>query len=157
MGEVYAYLIDFVTEYGEVSYRVFYQDTAGLFKYEPTCETHTESECQRHCDSILVRGDTSIECELRRRKVDVAILTLAGAHNLDGKYLGKLVARLQADLYIVGHWEDFFDNFNESPKVVRGSDADLFINRLESSLRPGDQWVLPYPSKTITVGHGSNF
>ena len=154
MGEVYAYLIDYVdTRTDAILYRIFYQDSAGTVALDKQCGGDGQASCETFCAQD--HGDTRyLQCEIQERWVDIALVTLAGADKEPGtgrQAPRALVETLQADLYIVGHWEDFFGSHGKEPRVARGSDARAYIDNLDASISQGAQWVLPLPGESISI------
>ena len=129
MGEVYSYLIDLLSDNGEILYRIYYQDTA-----------------------TALNPGSKLDQVLAGRGVDIAILTMAGSGNsTDKNFPAQLVNKLKAQLYIIGHWEDFFDNDFDSPKVARLTDENQFISNLEGAVATGTQWILPTPGRKMQI------
>ena len=136
MGNVYAYLIDFQDDQNNTLFRVYYQDSA----------SNPDGP-----DSGLVPHQL-----IENRPVDIAILVLAGSSNVKN-YPQSRVKNTKAELFIVGHWEDFFGNFSNEPVVARRSDEISFIADLEKAIHAEQNpngishWVLPLPSETIII------
>lgn len=135
MGTVYAYVIDFMDDDGRVLFRVYYQDSANA----PTAGLIHEN----------ILND--------KRKVDIAILTLAGSSNV-ASYPASRVKDTNAELFVVGHWEDFFGIYKKDEYVIaRGSDERKFISNLEKAMHKQEQtgrtqqWLLPSPGTTIVI------
>jgi hypothetical protein len=136
MGNVYAYLIDFQDDKGNTLFRIYYQDSA----------SNPDGPNSGLVPQQLIED----------RSVDITILVLASSGNVKN-YPQSRVANTEAELYIVGHWEDFFGSYDREPIVARGSDENRFIADLEKTIhleqKPGEisHWVLPLPLETITV------
>jgi hypothetical protein len=69
--------------------------------------------------------------------------------------ISDLTKNTNADLYIVGHWEDFFDNHGKPPpRISFGIDQFEFVTDLNSAIiESGDesQWLMPSQGKVIRV------
>lgn len=128
MGNVYAYVVDFLDEDKNVVFRLYYQDTAS----KP--------------DMGLVPREVTRD----GRPIDVAILTLAGYSNA-GNYPKSIVRNTSANLYVVAHWEDFFSSRGTAPMVVRGTDESGFFTLLEHVMPDRSQWVMPSPGRKIVI------
>jgi ribonuclease BN (tRNA processing enzyme) len=140
MGNVYAYLIDFMDEHDTTLFRVYYQDSAN------------QPDGPR---SGLVPTNY-----IEDRKIDIAILTLAGSSKVRN-YPASRVENTKAELFVVGHWEDFFGTHGKEPVIARGSNETKFVSDLEEAIHEEQnqsesqsenmQWVLPLPFETIAI------
>lgn len=130
-GTPFAYLIDFLSGSGEVTYRIHYQDAASTPPegYPPPIDG---------LDGI---------------PVDLAILCAPGYEEVDG-YPEMLLERLEPAHVLVGHWEDFFRTRDEDLEAVPGTDLGGFIERMESALPYEALWAIPEPGSVITIRAG---
>jgi len=120
-GQTLSYLIDFLGEQGEVLHRVYYQDSA--------------SEEPKGLIPPLPAAD--------QKRVDIAILCPASFNQIEN-YPESVMENTNARNYILGHWEDFFDNQEEEEqRFVRATDPDDFFARFHSARSEDSGWVLP--------------
>jgi hypothetical protein len=98
-GRTFAYLLDFLNDWGETEFRLYFQDSA-------TREGVGFGPALSDADY---------------RKVDVALICGSG-HTRELKHPEELVKHLKPRHVIVGHWEDFFVTQRAicSEKEVRG-------------------------------------
>ncbi len=121
MGKVYAYIIDFLSESDEIEFRLFYQDSAS--------------------------DEGKLQLEKLNRKADVALIVMAGFHQVDN-YPHSIANATNASLYVVGHWEDFFSGCHQTPPLItRGTSATRFMKEVEGKL----DWRMLYPNTELTV------
>jgi len=149
-GQSFAYIVDFLDDSGNVAFRLHYEDAAS----DPTKGFIPQA--------ILAEKD-----------VDLAILTVANfneikePHGLEGntdyQYPQGIIKNLNADHYILGHWENFFANNWIYPDVwwmfgLRGkpvfplsvvplTNVNEFISRLHSATgdASNDNFTMPKP------------
>ncbi len=125
MGKVYAYLIDFLDEQGDIEFRVFYQDSAS--------------------------DEGKLELEKLERKADVALIVMAGFHEVDN-YPQSVIDITDSSLYVVGHWEDFFSGCDQWPPLItRGTNAMTFVERIKDV-----EWRMLYPDRKLTIKFDSD-
>ncbi len=133
MGQVLAYIIDFLDSEGHIDFRVFYQDSAS--------------------------DDAMLELEQLEPAADVAIIVMAGFHEVNN-YPASIVRTTKADLFIAGHWEDFFSGCDQwAPLITRGTNALDFIQALETAIAehaPTARWRMLYPEKALTIHFEGN-
>lgn len=127
-GVAYAYLIDFLTPSGEVAYRIHYQDLASA---EPWGLIPPLAATDRHA-------------------VDVAILCPPSYERVS-RYPEAIVENAQPKRVFLGHWEDFFDAPESSPRSVPLTDVEGFVERLEAVLPTGSTWTLPHLHETFSI------
>ena len=125
-GETYSFLIDFL---GADTLRVFLQTTASQYPYGfPPAE------------------------ELKKKRVDLAIVCYASAPNVDG-YPNKLVEFIQPEKLMLVHWEDFFrspKSFHDQ-RLVRGTRPKKVRQRIDLLGKPRDYFIMPLPGTRIKV------
>lgn len=127
-GEVFAFLVDFLNGAGDkVIFRMYYQDAA------------SKPGMALVPDSIL-----------NQRKIDVAFINLSNFAATED-YPQGIVRNTRAELYIVSHWEDFFDDRGKPWRVVRNSDESEFFARLLYAMPTGSQYLLPMPGTRIEL------
>jgi L-ascorbate metabolism protein UlaG (beta-lactamase superfamily) len=120
-GQTLSYLIDFLGAEEEILHRVYYQDAASQEPLGLIPE--------------LVAKD--------QKQVDIAIITPASFHQVDN-YPESIMKDTKARHFVLGHWEDFFDNQeDEEPRFVRAVNSDDFFNRFEKALPKGSNWTMP--------------
>lgn len=120
-GQTLAYLIDFLSQEEEILHRVFYQDSASQ---EPL-------------------GLIPQLAETDQKRVDIAIITPASFIQVDN-YPESVMGSTQAKHFILGHWEDFFDNQDQKEqRFIRSVSPTDFFTRLEAALPNGSQWTMP--------------
>lgn len=124
LGETYAYLIDFIRADSTPIFRVFYHDAPFI----PAPGT---------LDHLAPRD---------ARPVDVAIICAGNFDKLDG-YPHDAIANLRARRVIVGHWDDFFDQWTMDPGVLPLNDTRELAKRLDRSA-PG-RWITPFPGSVL--------
>ena len=126
-GITLAYLIDFLHADGRIQFRLHYQDAACAPPQGfPPPDPHP---------------------------VDVAILCVPG-HKKVRDYPEGIIERLAPRYAVLGHWEDFFRPWADSPvalRPVRFTDPLDFIDRLEAIAPPHNTWILPRPGSWLQV------
>jgi hypothetical protein len=105
-GETFAFLIDFLDEKENVTFRIYYDDAAHDAPYG-------------YPDEAMIKHSP----------VDVAILCAASFHNT-AAYPKELVDFLQPKHVLVGHWEDFFLPYEHRERTVRGTPIPEFLKKL---------------------------
>lgn len=125
-GQTLSYLIDFLSHNEEggneqILHRVYYQDAASQ---EPL-----------GLIPQLVESD--------KKRVDIAIITPASFSQVDN-YPESIMTSTQAKHFILGHWEDFFDNQDQKEqRFVRAVSPDDFFVRFEAALPIDSNWTMP--------------
>ncbi|PCI78894.1 MAG: hypothetical protein COB20_06025 [SAR86 cluster bacterium] len=127
MGDVYAYLIDFRDDEGNVLLRAYYQDTA----------------------SDPGKGKVPDEM-ISQRGIDVAVIVMAGFSKA-GDYPRSVIENTRATLTVVGHWEDFFHKLSNPFRVSPGSNQLEYVGRLEASLSENQSWVMTMPGNILQL------
>jgi hypothetical protein len=124
-GQTLAYLVDLLDGEERPVFRLLYQDSAG----NPAL------------------GFLPGLPEKDRRPVDVAILCVA-SHDNARDYPRRVLGCVKPRHLVLGHWEDFFGNDPTRPEVLRLTDADTFLQKLEARDREAGTptpWFLPKP------------
>ncbi len=126
-GQTLAFLIDFLSEEGDVVFRIHYQDAASTppAGFPPTA------------------GDGI--------PVDLVILCPPGFEEVDD-YPEGILRALSPRLVMLGHWEDFFRPRTEPIRPLRATDFDEFVARLEGAMAPGAEWKRPEPGEVVRIG-----
>ncbi len=120
-GQTLSYLIDFLGSQEEILHRVYYQDAASQ---EPL-----------GLIPDLVAKD--------EKRVDIAIITPASFSQVDN-YPESIMQDSQARHFILGHWEDFFDNQGQEEQYfVRSISAEDFFTRFKLALPADSSWAMP--------------
>jgi len=122
-GTPLAYLIDFLSEEGEVVFRVHYQDAAST----------PPAGFPPPVDGI---------------PVDLAILCPPGYEEVDG-YPEGILLHLEPRNVLLGHWEDFFRPQSEPLRGVPGTDMETFVDRMEAVLPSTTAWRFPEPGSEV--------
>lgn len=150
-GQSFAYLVDFLDDFGNIKFRLHYEDAA----------------------STPNRGFVP-ESILAEKSVDTAILTVANYNeiklpaNVDPDdpanevllYPQGLINNLKSEHYILGHWENFFGNNYTYPwpfhnytilplAVVPLTNAKGFIERIERAA-PEAGYTMPKPDAQMS-------
>ncbi len=129
-GATFAFVIDFLARDGSTDFRVLLHDSAADegFGLPPS--------------------------DLADARVRVAIPCVASFHQVDS-YPESLVAGFDPSFIVLGHWEDFFRPYSQSPEDVRavpGTDVATFVKRLDAASRddstPAPR-TLPLPGTRI--------
>jgi L-ascorbate metabolism protein UlaG (beta-lactamase superfamily) len=124
LGETYAYLIDFIRPDSTPVFRVFYHDAP----FNPSPNTL----------AVLAPRD--------QHRVNVAIICAGNFNKVDG-YPNAALASLRPDRVIVGHWDDFFDQWSMNPDVLRLNKTRELASRLDASV--GARWMTPMPGSVF--------
>lgn len=125
LGEPYSYLIDVLDDDGAPVFRIYYQDapnTAPL-GFPPA--------------------------SLGGRRVDLAILCVATARNVDPAAPDSLLKVLRPRYAIAAHWESFFRPQTLPIYLNPASDVDAFNVSLMKSMPADGQWAMPLPRTTL--------
>jgi L-ascorbate metabolism protein UlaG (beta-lactamase superfamily) len=125
-GEPVSYLIDVLDDTGRPALRIFYQDAAA----KPM--------------DVVLPPFTGVD----QKSVDVAIVC-AGNFKKVEEYPALLLAALRPRYVIVGHWEDFFHDQDDTPTPVRLTDTRELAARLDL-MGPG-RWATLVPGGAVTV------
>ncbi len=125
-GQTYAYIIDFLDQEQNPVYRIHYQDAAS----------------NSPAGLMPAMADDKI--------VDMTILCTAAYHQVDD-YPEAILQQVQPKTVVLGHWEDFFANQGSEAEVVRMTDIDNFIQRIERVIPAQSQWILPAPFSVMTL------
>jgi L-ascorbate metabolism protein UlaG (beta-lactamase superfamily) len=120
-GQTLAYVVDFLDADRSVALRLHYQDSASTPR--------------------LGFPPPSVD------GVDVTLLCAASFANVDG-YPEELLARVHPRAVVLAHWEDFFRDADDPPRVVRATHGAELARRLDAI---GVAWHTPVPGATITV------
>lgn len=105
-GETYAFLVDFLDPAGEVLFRIYYQDAVAAPPW-----------------------GLAPEPVMAQRRVDAAILVPATFEEVPW-HPEALVRNLRPRRVLLGHWEDFFQPFDQDPEPVPFTDLAEFEARL---------------------------
>ncbi|NRA23522.1 MAG: hypothetical protein HRU08_03430 [Oleispira sp.] len=125
-GQTLAYVIDFLGNQEEILHRVFYQDSAS----------------QEPLGLLPKFNDTD------KKRVDIAIITPASFSQVN-HYPESIMQNTQARHFILGHWEDFFDNQErEEQRFVRAVSSEDFFQRFNAALPEDSSWTMPLPFST---------
>ncbi|MGK0247739.1 MAG: hypothetical protein ACI910_000466 [Oleispira sp.] len=120
-GQTLAYLIDFLGSQEEILHRVYYQDSASQ-------------------QPLGLLPDLAAKDQ---KQVDIAIITPASFSQVDN-YPESIMNNTQARHFILGHWEDFFDNQEkETQRFVRSVSSSDFFKRFENALPQNSNWTMP--------------
>ncbi len=128
-GQTFAYLIDFLDKRERVKFRIHFQDAAST---PPLGFVPTLTAADQH-------------------PVNLAILCVGGFKEVRG-YPTGVVKHLNADYYLMGHWEDFFGNNDidhQKIKVLRMNNIRDFIRRLDQAKPEDAKNILPKPMDKI--------
>jgi L-ascorbate metabolism protein UlaG (beta-lactamase superfamily) len=127
LGEPFAYVIDFLDKDENIEFRIHYVDAASQSK----------------------NGFLPIQLQ-KEKGVDLAILCMAGFDHVTG-YPEDIIEHLKPSYIIAGHWEHFFNNQGEQPKVIAATDHEVFIERLTKVMPDKAQWIMPKPMSTLSI------
>jgi hypothetical protein len=130
-GTPLAYLIDFLSDNGEVLYRIHYQDAA----------------------STPPDGFPPPVADMDGIPVDLVILCAPGYEEVDDHPEG-ILGRLEPRHALVGHWEDFFRTRDEELRAVPGTDLEEFLERMDVALPDRARWSMPEPGTVIRIEAG---
>lgn len=128
MGEPLAWTIDILDERGAVSLRIFHHDAAARLD--------------------IVRNALDVMRTMPKAAHTVVIMTAAN-WDQPSAYPGALLATLEPDHVVLGHWEDFFRSPAKKPKVVRGISAPELIKEVERFV--GLKWSVLAPGATLRI------
>jgi hypothetical protein len=81
--------------------------------------------------------------------VDLAILCVATARNVDPPSPDSLLKVLRPKYVIAAHWESFFRPQTQPLVLNPTSDVDAFFKSLAKGLSPRAAWSMPLPRTTI--------
>lgn len=132
MGEPLAWAIDVRAADGSVALRLFHHDAAASLE--------------------VVRAAVAALHTMPRAAHTVVILTAANWDQASG-YPGALLASLEPDHVLFGHWEDFFRSPAKAPKVVRGISARELVREVERFVGP--RWSVLAPGATLRLRLGT--
>ncbi len=128
MGQPLAWTIDILDERGTVALRVFHHDAAAKLD--------------------VVRSALDVLRAMPKAERTVVIMTAAN-WDQPSAYPGALLATLEPDRVIFGHWEDFFRSPALKPKVVRGISADELVHEVNRFV--GERWSVLAPGATLRI------
>ena len=111
-GQTLAFLVDFLDDAGEPTFRVFYQDA-------PT-------------DAPLGQVPSAL---IAARSVDLALLCV-GSNDAVENEPTAIIENINPRYVLSGHWEDFFEDAGAPPKPLPFLDVDAYVTRAEAAL-PG--------------------
>ncbi len=120
-GRTFAFAIDFLGDDGLPDFRVLFHDSAA----EPDVGWPPD-----HLPAAHVR---------------VAIPCVASFSQVEG-YPESIETTFDPDFLVLGHWEDFFTPYSQSPddvRSVRGTDVDEFLGKLPSEWKKTGSMPLP--------------
>ncbi|MBY0491957.1 MAG: MBL fold metallo-hydrolase [Gemmatimonadaceae bacterium] len=131
MGEPLAWSIDILGRDGSVALRLFYHDAAASLD--------------------IIRAAVA---ELQRLPHAAHTVVVLSAANWDqhASYPAALLASLEPDHVLFGHWEDFFRSPSARPKVVRGINARELVQEFERYVGP--RWSVLAPGATLRIRLG---
>jgi L-ascorbate metabolism protein UlaG (beta-lactamase superfamily) len=124
LGEVYAYIVDFIRADSTPEFRFFFQDAVSEPKYNAL--------------PPFTRRDV--------HQVDLAIVC-AGNSSKAPNYPSVMLRNLQPARVIVGHWDDFFAPWSLDPDVVARTNTKQLERRLNEYVR--GRWVTPLPGTVM--------
>ena len=120
-GQTLAYLIDFLGSQEEILHRVYYQDSASQQPLGLLPELAAKDQ----------------------KRVDIAIITPASFSQVDN-YPEGIMNNTKARHFILGHWEDFFDNQEqETQRFLRSVSSSDFFKRFKNALPKNSNWTMP--------------
>ena len=125
-GSTYSFLVDFIDT---DTLRVFIQTSASQYPY-----------------------GFPPEAELKKKKVDLAILCYASAPNVE-MYPNKIVERIQPKKIMLVHWEDFFrtpKSFHDQ-RLVRRTKPKKVRERIDALGRPKNDYIMPKPGTRVKI------
>jgi hypothetical protein len=131
MGEPLAWTVDVLDSHGGVVLRLFHHDAAATLS--------------------VVRNALAAIATMPSAAHTVVILSAANWDQANA-YPSALLASLEPDQVIFGHWEDFFRSPTKRPKVVRGIRAAELIATVEKFVGP--RWTVLEPGSTVRVRLG---
>ena len=130
LGEPYSYLIDVLGEAGEPVFRIYFQDAP----------------------NTAPRGFPP--ASLGGRRVDLAILCVATARNVDPPSPDALVRVLRPRYVIASHWESFFRPQTLPIYLNPASDVDAFMRSLMNTMPADGRWAMPMPRTVLRFAAG---
>jgi hypothetical protein len=122
-GNTFSFLIDYVSDNGEIELRLFIQPSSGN---PPAGIPFTL---------------------LSERKVDVAFLGIA-SYQFSPAYPCTIFDAAHPSAVVWIHWEDFFRRYTRKPKMVRGTDVPAFFEK-ECVDAFEKRKILPWPGAAI--------
>jgi hypothetical protein len=126
LGEPYAYIIDVLgTDANTPIFRIYFQDAP----------------------STVPLGFPPIG--LGGRRIDLAILCVATARNVDPPSPDSLLRVLKPRFVIASHWESFFRPQTLPLMLNPASDVDAFNASLTKNLPPDARWAMPVPRTVL--------
>jgi len=137
-GDNFNFLIDFLDEQGEISFRIF---------------SHAGAAC--NADIGIPSNEILLE-----KEIDVLLLCV-GNYNQVIDYPEIVIGRTRPRFIIGNHWEDFFRSFENnqrSPKLIPGTNVPKFIEKVnlriaELGLQNSLEFKLPFPNQTIRFNY----
>jgi hypothetical protein len=132
-GATYAYLLDIFQGGGRDTVRVFIMTTAAA-----------------------ARNGFPPSSELKKKKVDLAILSAASFNNVDG-YPENILSHLGMPRTMVVNWENFYrDLYQDSPRTTPATNMSGFVSRLKSHYssngkKPEDWFWLQKPLGVVEL------
>jgi hypothetical protein len=120
MGTTYAWAIDVVDASGAVAYRFVYHDAAA------------GGDVQRRATSVIRALPTAQH---------TVLMMTAANFDQPGDYPDILLASLEPQHVLLGHWDDFFRSPDKPERVVRGIVARDLVERVRPYV--GDRWSAP--------------
>lgn len=128
MGEPLAWTVDVLQADGAVALRVFHHDAAAPLD--------------------VVRAALEVMRTMPAATHTVVIMTAAN-WDQPSAYPGALLASLEPEQVLFGHWEDFFRSPLGAPKVVRGISAPELVREVERFVGP--RWSVLAPGATLRI------
>lgn len=129
-GENYNFLIDFLDEEGEISFRIF-------------------SNAGSACNSGVGFPPAEV---LAEKEVDVLLLCVASYKQVEG-YPDELIEYIKPKHIVLNHWENFFkpiQKLQEKPAAVPATNVKKFIKNLEQTWGDSTDFSLPLPLTELT-------
>ena len=128
VGTTYSFLVDFIDQ---DTLRMFIQTSASQYPY----------------------GKPPLE-ELKKKKVDVAVLCYASALNVKD-YPKAIVRDLDPAKLIVVHWEDFFreQTSDDDVKMVRKTNPRKTRKRFDELGKKKDFFIMPKPGTKVQIAY----
>lgn len=124
-GENYNFLIDFLDDNGNVTFRIFSNAGAG-------------------CDANIGYPPREL---LNKKAVDVLLICAANYNQVDG-YPNGIIEFVKPRHIILNHWENFFKpikKIRKKPATVPGTNVKKFISILENDLSFSPKFTMPLP------------
>ena len=126
LGEVYAYVVDFIRTDSTPEFRFVFQDAVSRPEY----------------NRLPPFSDKDVHA------VNLAVIC-AGNFNKAKDYPQTLLTEMHPEHVIVGHWDDFFDEWQTSPDVVILTKTKDLAHRLDS-LASG-KWQTLFPGARARI------